>query len=117
MNSLENPQIVELSSVKLECTPFDTLWIPKSPNCILLAENPKATGRIAFYTLKENKLQLLRTIPTPHGVKCGTFEASDDHQRHLCTGDFKGRLQIWDLETSQTTFEVKAHDSLINGID
>ena len=27
--------------------------------------------------------------------KCGTFGASNIQQRHLATGNFDGRLQIW----------------------
>ena len=31
----------------------------------------------------------------PKAFKCGTFGASSLKDRHLATGDFDGKLQIW----------------------
>lgn len=32
--------------------------------------------------------------------KCGSFGASSFQSRHLATGDFEGRLSLWDLENT-----------------
>jgi len=93
-DSLTNPQIHELQSDSLDCTPFDTLWIPKSPRFLLLAENPKATGALKYYILQKGELKVDRTIETPAGLKCGTFGAATADDRKLATGDFKGHLQL-----------------------
>ena len=33
-------------------------------------------------------------------VKCGTFGATNLHQRHLATGDFDGKLNVWSVHGS-----------------
>lgn len=38
---------------------------------------------------------LLFKVEKNTAFKCGTFGASSLRQRHLATGDFEGRLQIW----------------------
>jgi len=51
------------------------------------------------------------------GIKCGTFGASSFTNRELAMGDFNGNLTIIDLEKGKESFSVKAHKSIINGID
>lgn len=55
----------------------------------------------------------------PQGFKCGTFGASSLEQRHIATGDFKGKLEIWDLERlhGESVFKADAHDKIINCMD
>jgi len=116
-DSLTNPQIHELQSDSLTCTPFDTLWIPKSPRFLLLAENPKATGALKYYILEKGVLKVDRVVETPVGLKCGTFGAAIAGDRKLATGDFKGHLQLWDVEVGKPTWTVKAHSLIINSVD
>lgn len=53
-----------------------------------------------------------------NGLKCGTFGASAIEDRHLATGDHKGKLAIYDLENIATpTYTAQAHSSIINCID
>ena len=53
-----------------------------------------------------------------HSFKCGTFRASSLQKRRLATGDFGGRVSIWDLERLEApTFSAKAHEGIINTID
>ncbi|UYV74612.1 WDR92 [Cordylochernes scorpioides] len=50
--------------------------------------------------------------------KCGTFGASSLQQRSIATGDFDGRLHIWDVtDTELPVYSAKAHDQIINAID
>ncbi|KAG1656108.1 WD repeat-containing protein 92 [Nymphon striatum] len=51
-------------------------------------------------------------------IKCGTFGASSLQDRCLATGDFDGRLNIWDLEnSSKYVYSAKDHKGIINCID
>lgn len=51
-------------------------------------------------------------------IKCGTFGASGLLDRRLATGDFEGKLHIWDMESTKAPmFETQAHASIVNAID
>merc|ERR1719384_1076513 len=136
MNSVDSPQIISVVSSSVPYTPFETLWVPNSARFVVLGENPRRTGTISVYQLnfgdnqndeKSNsnketlKLQVKET--TPAGFKCGTFGQSYNKKnvssQLLSTGDFKGTLNIWDLEKlNKPVFEVKnAHSKIINCID
>jgi WD40 repeat protein len=53
-----------------------------------------------------------------HSTRACTYTHSLHEQRHLATGDHKGRLAIYDLEAINTpVFSVQAHSSIINCID
>ncbi|CAB5217218.1 unnamed protein product [Rhizophagus irregularis] len=68
--------------------------------------------------LFQQKLMLIKERETGGALKCGTFGASSLNARHLATGDFDGRLALWDLEyTEAPVFSIKAHSSIINDID
>jgi len=53
------------------------------------------------------------------GFKCGTFGASSLSERSIATGDYKGGLNVFDLERLDVpTFSIPtAHSQIINGID
>lgn len=51
------------------------------------------------------------------GYKCCTFGASSFTSRELAVGDYNGNLNIYDLEKCESSFSVKAHKSIMNGID
>lgn len=86
-------------------------------------------------------------VEKPKGFKCGTFGASSLEERHLATGDYGGRLDIWyvslrvslrvgasathltdgtrrglwlcrDLERPEkAVYSVQAHKQIVNAID
>ena len=140
MNSVHSPQIISIVSESVPYTPFETLWVPHSARFVVLGENPRRTGTISVYQLdfggndsdekeqhqkrkKRETLKLQSKETKPNGFKCGTFGHSfnkkGESSRHFATGDFKGTLNIWDLEKmKEPVFEVKdAHDQIINAID
>jgi WD repeat-containing protein 92 len=80
---------------------------------------PRATGGIQVHELERGKLKKIKSVEKPKGFKCGTFHASSIEERHLATGDYDGRLQIWDLERldAKPIFDVKAHEKIVNCID
>ncbi len=74
--------------------------------------------RLQVWQLQGNELKLAAEREYPHPLKCGTFGASSLSQRHLATGNFEGKLQIFDLERlAVPTFSTQAHAGIINQID
>jgi len=73
---------------------------------------------VQVYSLNHGKLETIVDVEKQHGFKCGTFAASSLEQRHFSTGDYEGRLAVWDLDHMDLpVFSVKAHTGLINCID
>ncbi|RYG93555.1 WD40 repeat domain-containing protein, partial [archaeon] len=70
------------------------------------------------YQLNNGDLDVLVEGKVENGLKCGTFGASAIENRHLATGDHKGKLAIYDLENIATPiYSAQAHSSIINCID
>jgi len=64
------------------------------------------------------QLVLANETETGSTFRCGTFAASTGHARHLATGNFDGKLQIWDPERLEIpVMSTKGHDLIINAID
>ena len=73
---------------------------------------------LQVWQLQGNELKLAAEREYPHPLKCGTFGASSLSQRHLATGNFEGKLQIFDLERlAVPTFSAQAHAGIINQVD
>ena len=73
---------------------------------------------LQIWQLQGNELKLAGEREYPHPLKCGTFGASSLSQRHLATGNFEGKLQIFDLERlAVPTFSTQAHAGIINQTD
>eukprot|EP00741_Cyanophora_paradoxa_P009393 tig00000144_g9099.t1 len=112
------PQIIDHAVKSITYTVFDTRWVPRSARFVALGTLARGTGCIQIYQLNQGKLELQKEIEKQTPFKCGTFHASREDDRRLATGDFDGRMSIWDLEKSELpTYTVKAHGSLINCID
>ncbi|CAG7833290.1 unnamed protein product, partial [Allacma fusca] len=56
-------------------------------------------------------------METMNSMKCGSFGAAAFAKKHLAIGDFKGNLQVWDIESAQKSYDVKAHSEIINALD
>ncbi|KAG0719956.1 WD repeat-containing protein 92 [Chionoecetes opilio] len=70
------------------------------------------------YELNDGKLELLHDVERPKALKCGTFGASSLEDRHLCVGDFDGKMEITDLQSpSVPIYSVQAHSQIVNTID
>ena len=50
---------------------------------------------------------IVKEIQTESGVKCGTFAASSIEERHLATGNYNGKLVVYDLE--QPSKDISQH--------
>eukprot|EP00667_Euglena_gracilis_P012229 EG_transcript_12545 len=111
-------QIIEYIKKSLNYTPFETRWIPASNRFVTAGSYPRNTGCLFIYQLNRGELKQVAEVEKPHPFKCMTFGHSPQEERKLATGDFQGTLSIWDLENfEKPVFSVKAHKSIINGID
>lgn len=110
--------MIEHIHKSLPFTPYDTRWIPCSARFVVMGMYPRAKGAIQVYELKNGDGQLTAESEKSHGIKCGTFGASSIEERHLATGDYAGKLNIWDLERLDVpVYSAQAHSSIINAID
>jgi len=118
IDGTDNPQIIEHLSKSLNLTPYDVKWIPCSSRFVMLGENARATGALHVYELSKGEMKLVKQVEKPKQFKCGTFGASSIEDRYLATGDFEGRVGIWDLERTEVPiWSTKGHDVIINCID
>jgi WD repeat-containing protein 92 len=70
------------------------------------------------YELSGSELALVSDVEKASPFKCGSFGASSLADRHMATGNFAGRLQVWDLEVSGAPLlDVQAHASIVNQLD
>jgi WD40 repeat protein len=96
----------------------DVKWVPCSARFALVGCHSRGTGAMQVYSLNHGKLDILVDTEKQHGFKCGTFGASSLEERHYATGDYEGRLAVWNLEhVDLPIFSVKAHHGMINCID
>lgn len=115
---MDKPQVIVHIQKSLDFTLFDTKWIPCSAKFVVLGSYPRGTGVLQVYELSGTELNLVTQTEKSKPFKCGTFGASSIHQRHLATGDFEGRLHIWNLENLEIPiYSAKAHNQIINCID
>ncbi|KAK2957409.1 putative WD domain, G-beta repeat protein [Blattamonas nauphoetae] len=114
---MDKPQILVHAEKSLTYTAYDAKWIPESARFVLLGTFPKGTGVIDICTFKQGKIESLKQLEKKEAIKCGTFGAALE-DRLLATGDFSGRLSLWDLEHSTSPlYTVQAHKQIINCID
>ncbi|CAI2162511.1 1809_t:CDS:2 [Funneliformis geosporum] len=113
----KKPEIFTHLTKKLSFGTYAVRWIPSSAKFVVLGQHPRGTGLFQVYELDEQEIVLVEERETGGALKCGTFGASSLNARHLATGDFDGRLALWDLEhTEAPVFSIKAHSSIINDI-
>lgn len=119
METVDAPQIIEMVNHACTFTPFETRWIPSSARFVVLGQTPKATGTIQIFELTEGGgVECRQNVEKKSGFKCGTFGATSFDRRSIATGDYHGRVDIWDIERmDRPTFSAQGHDGLVNCID
>lgn len=76
------------------------------------------TGAFQVYGLDGPELKLIAEHERKSAIKCGTFGASGLVERRLATGDFEGKLHIWDMESLKApVYTAQAHASIVNAMD
>jgi len=115
---VDKPKIIEHVVKSLDYTLFDARWIPCSARFVVLGNYARGTGAFQIYEVSKGDVKLLKSDEKRTALKCGTFGASSLQQRFLATGDFEGKMMIWNLEnTGRPVYSVKAHSQIVNAID
>ncbi|XP_043469694.1 dynein axonemal assembly factor 10 [Leptopilina heterotoma] len=118
MEYLVKPQIICHIEKSVSYSLFDAKWIPSSAKFVTFGSKPRGTGIIQIYEIADGELKVIKDIQHPNSIKCGTFRASNNSDRHFATGDFKGKLQIYDIENPAIPiYTANAHKEIINSID
>jgi WD repeat-containing protein 92 len=114
MDTTSAPQIIEHIHQPLLFTPFDVKWLKNSAKLVVVGQYPKATGAVRLYELETGKLKELHAFEHKEGIKCSSMYSPTQ----IITGDFKGNLVLYDLQSMkvQQTIE-NAHSKIINSID
>lgn len=115
---MDKPQIIAHVQKSLNFTLFEAKWMPVSAKFVVLGSHPRGTGALQVYEVSGGDVKLLKDVEKRTSFKCGTFGAAHLQQRHFATGDFDGKMMIWNLEnTERPVYSVKAHSQIINCID
>ncbi|KAK3750025.1 hypothetical protein QZH41_008663 [Actinostola sp. cb2023] len=115
---MDKPQIISHVQKPLNYTVFDGKWIPCSARFVVIGNHARGTGAMQIYEVSHGDVNLLKDVEKRTPFKCCTFGASNLQQRYLATGDFEGKMMIWNLEnTERPVYSVKAHSQIINAID
>ncbi|KAJ8962605.1 hypothetical protein NQ318_000998 [Aromia moschata] len=118
MDALQKPQIICHNQKSLDYAIHDVKWIPCSAKFIALGGKSNGAGVVQIYALTGEGVEKKDEFCKKEHFKCGTFDASSLRNRHLATGDFAGRLQVWDLEDNLVPiYKTTEHKSVINAID
>ncbi|ESO86209.1 hypothetical protein LOTGIDRAFT_220887 [Lottia gigantea] len=115
---MDKPQIIAHIQKSLNYTLFDGKWVPCSAKFVVLGSHARGTGALQVYEVAHGDVKLVHDIEKSKAFKCGTFGASSLQQRYLATGGFDGKVQIWNLESSDVPiYSVTGHTEIINAID
>ncbi|XP_060534618.1 dynein axonemal assembly factor 10 isoform X2 [Cylas formicarius] len=118
METLTKPQIICHDQKSLNYSIHDVKWIPCSAKFVSIGGKSNGAGIIEIYRLTGDGIEKVDEFCKKEHFKCCTFDASNLRDRHLATGDFSGRLQIWNLEdTLVPVYKSAAHSAVINAID
>ena len=119
MDTTDAPQIIEHIHQGVDFTPYEVRWVPCSARMVGLGIAPRGHGVMKIYELSKGDLKEVKHIQHVNGFKCATFGASSIENRQLATGDYKGQLNLWDMEhlNSGPVFNVQAHEKIVNCID
>jgi len=117
-DSKDAPQIIEHISQSINFMPFAAKWVPVSARLAVVGATNLRKGALHIYQMDKGKLNPLANSEKPSEIKCATFGASAFEQRHLATGDYDGKLNIWDLERlDKAILSVQAHPQMVSSID
>eukprot|EP00158_Paraphelidium_tribonemae_P003373 Partr_v1_DN26078_c0_g1_i1_m263 putative WD repeatcontaining protein len=115
---LQKPQILSYISLSLNYTPFDVKWIPGTARIIIVGQHARGAGVVQVYEMNEGKLELISQDDKAAAIKCLTFGYSSQAAPQFATGDFTGRLQLWDVERLKVPiWSHTGHEQVINCID
>ncbi|KAI7881280.1 WD40 repeat-like protein [Lichtheimia hyalospora FSU 10163] len=111
-------QVFPLIQRDLSFTPYSLQWVPSSARLCAVGATTRGAGIISVYRVNGKRLEIANETETPMPLRCCSFGAADKTTRHVATGDFDGRLQLWDTNRLEIPISsVNAHDTIINMVD
>ncbi|KAF9143200.1 hypothetical protein BG015_000517 [Linnemannia schmuckeri] len=134
-------KMTQVASKPIPFTAFQALWVPGTTRICALGSNDSGFGIIQLYNLtfnptspsspkkpttttaaKQQRPRLVLQSETEKKIqfKSGTFRASPRSSilPHLLTGDFEGRVGLWDLSRAEVPVWVfRAHEDVVNCMD
>ncbi|KAF9907091.1 hypothetical protein EC991_011309 [Linnemannia zychae] len=136
-------RVTQVASKPIPFTAFQALWVPGTTRICAVGSNDSGFGMIQIYNLTSNpvtstspkkptaKTPTTTTTKQPRLVlqsetekktqfKSGTFRASSRSSTlpHLLTGDFEGRVGLWDLSRAEVPIWIfGAHEDVVNCMD
>ncbi|KAE8741376.1 hypothetical protein FOCC_FOCC013075 [Frankliniella occidentalis] len=116
---MDKPQIIAHIEKSVDYSLFDCRWMPCSAKFVVLGSMPNSSGVIQLYEISGGSVKMIKEIKREKAFKCCTFGGSKLSNRLLATGDFDGRLNLWDFEKPENpacSFN-NAHKEIINCID
>ncbi|XP_065076828.1 dynein axonemal assembly factor 10 [Ochlerotatus camptorhynchus] len=116
---MDSIQMIAHIEKSLDYSIFDVKWIPCSAKFVVVGSKPKGNGILQIYELNRGELDKVIEVEKPKSFKCCSFGASRLRETQLATGDFVGKLAIYDVERlEQPVYEVaEAHTGIINAMD
>ncbi|KAF9931062.1 hypothetical protein FBU30_010891 [Linnemannia zychae] len=132
-------KVTQITTKPISFTAFQALWIPGTTRICVLGSNDSGFGVIQLYNLSTTPLSSQISIPSTKSTpqqqlrltlqsetekktqfKSGTFKASSRSSTlpHLLTGDFEGRVGLWDLSRAEVPIWMfTAHEDVVNCMD
>uniref|UniRef100_A0A0B6Z638 Dynein axonemal assembly factor 10 n=1 Tax=Arion vulgaris TaxID=1028688 RepID=A0A0B6Z638_9EUPU len=115
---MDKPQIILHVQKPVTYTLYEAKWIPCSAKFVALGNYARGSGAFQIYEVSHGDINIVKDVEKSKPFKCATFGASSLQNRYLATGDFTGKLQIWNLESLELpVYSVQAHKEIVNSID
>lgn len=130
-----SPKITQVASKPIPFTGFQALWVPGTTRVCAFGSSDAGFGVIQVHALTTSsstskspaagcttsqhpKLVLHSETEKKSQFKCGTFRAGGSHPPRLVTGDFDGRVGLWDLNRTEVPLSLlEAHTDIVTCID
>ncbi|KAF9388499.1 WD repeat-containing protein 92 [Podila verticillata] len=131
-----SPKITQVASKPIPFTGFQALWVPGTTRVCTFGSSDAGFGVIQVHALSTSsstskspivggattsqtpKLILHSETEKKSQFKCGTFRAGGSHPPRLVTGDFDGRVGLWDLNRTEVPLSLlEAHTDIVTCID
>ncbi|KAI9276037.1 WD40-repeat-containing domain protein [Sporodiniella umbellata] len=95
-------------------TPYDIKWLPESTEFCAVGCTKRGNGYIGIYQISDGQIKLKSETSMKTALRC---IATAGQKRYIVTGDFDGRIQVWDThDLKKPVSDVKGHDAIVNCI-
>ncbi|XP_067015666.1 dynein axonemal assembly factor 10 [Anabrus simplex] len=112
------PQILSHTERSVDYTVYCGRWLPNSALFVTLGCRPNFTGVMELNEVGEKDVSIVKKVENKKAFKCGEAGGSQNVNSAFCTGNFGGRLDVWDMQnTTYPVFSCTEHGDIISSID